>query len=132
MILRPSTYDWVQEQDEFPCRKSWILLNDFSKLFEMRLYILVRRLNEKFVPFSRLVLADILPQEIKPVLNMCDGGFLLGQLEAALFHKLLDERLDFFFQEFFRSSCDDEIIRISCEIHQRTFSRFYPGKVFHQ
>ena len=75
----------------------------------MCLYILVRRLNQEFVPFSCLVLADILPQEIKPVLNVCDGRFLLGELEAALFHELFDERLDFFFQEFFRSSCNDEV-----------------------
>jgi len=45
MILRPSTNDWVQKQDEFPSWKSWILLDDFSELFKMRLYILVRRLN---------------------------------------------------------------------------------------
>jgi hypothetical protein len=40
------------------------------------MHILLRWFNQQFVPLSRFVLAYILAQEIEPVLNMRDAGFL--------------------------------------------------------
>lgn len=53
-----------------------VLLDDAPKLFQVSMHILLCRFNQQGVPLSGFVLAYVLAQEIKSVLNMGDAGFL--------------------------------------------------------
>ncbi len=76
VILCPPTNDGIEHQDESPRRQRVVLLDDLPQLFQVSMHILLRWFNQQFVLFSCFVLADILAQEIEPVLNMGNAGFL--------------------------------------------------------
>ena len=76
MILRPPTNDGIEQQDQSSRRQRLVLLDDLPQLFQVGMHILLRWFDEQFVLLSRFVLAYILAQEIEPVLNMGNAGFL--------------------------------------------------------
>ncbi len=78
--------------------------------------ILLSRFDQQLVPFSRFVLAYILAQEVEPFFDMGDDCFLWRELQSAFPHELLHKGVDFLFQEFFRSTCDNEVICLSDEV----------------
>src|SRR5271170_937048 len=50
---------------------------------------------------------------------MRDAGLLWRELQATFEQEALDQWLDFILQQLFRASGDDEVIRISYEVHLR-------------
>jgi hypothetical protein len=76
MILRPPTNDGIEQQDQSSRRQRLVLLDDLPQLFQVSMHILLRWFNQQFVLPSRFVLAYILAQEIEPVLNVGNAGFL--------------------------------------------------------
>ena len=76
MILCPSADNRIEHQDESARRQRVVLLDDVPQLFQVSMHILLRWFDEQFVLLSRFVLAYILAQEIEPVLNMGNAGFL--------------------------------------------------------
>ena len=76
VVLHPSSNDGIKYQDQPPGRERLVLLNDVPDLFQVGMHILLRWFDQQFVPLSCFVLAYVLTQEIKPVLNMGDAGFL--------------------------------------------------------
>ena len=52
-------------------------LNDGPDLFQVGMYILSRWFDQQFVLLSCFVLADILTQEIEPLLDMRHAGFFV-------------------------------------------------------
>ena len=80
MILRPSSDDWIEHQDQSPGRQRLVLLDDVPNLFQMSMHILLCWFDQQFVLLSGFVLAYILTQEIEAVLNMSDAGFFTGKL----------------------------------------------------
>ncbi len=76
MILCPPTNDGVEQQDQSSRRQRLVLLDDLLQLFQVSMHILLRWFDQQFVLLSRFVLAYILAQEIEPVLNMGNAGFL--------------------------------------------------------
>ena len=63
-----------------------------------------------------VILADVLPQKIEPVVNVGYDRFLRGQFQSALCQKLCDDWFDFLFQQFFGCAGDDEVIGLSDQI----------------
>ena len=76
MILCPPTNDGIEQQDQSSRRQRLVLPDDLPQLFQVSMHILLRWFYQQFVLLSRFVLAYILAQEIEPVLNMGNAGFL--------------------------------------------------------
>jgi len=76
MILCPPPNDGIEHQDQSARRQRVVLLDDVPELFQVSKHILLRWFNQQFVLLSCFVLAYVLTQEIEPILNMRDAGFL--------------------------------------------------------
>src|SRR5438874_13354569 len=76
-------------------------------------YILAGRFDEQFPR----VLAEMLSQEIEAVLNRGEVGFRRRQCQPSFAEKLHHKRFDLVFQEFRRTPCNDEVVRIADQIH---------------
>ncbi len=76
MILGPSSDDRIEHQDQSARRERVVLLDDIPNLFQMSMHTLLRWFNQQSVPLSGFLLAYVLTQEIEPVLDMGDAGFL--------------------------------------------------------
>jgi len=76
MILGPSSDNRIEHQDKSARRQRVVLLDAVPNFFQMSMHTLLRWFNQQGVPLSCFVLAYVLTQEIKPVLNMGDAGFL--------------------------------------------------------
>ncbi len=75
VILRPSSDNRVEQENQPSSRERLVLLDDVPDLFQMSMHILLRWFDQQFVLFSCFVLAYILTQEIETVRNMCNAGF---------------------------------------------------------
>src|SRR5713101_6773118 len=69
VVVRPTANNRVEFRYQFPSRQGFVGLHDLSDFLKECFHILFRWGNEQLVPFSRLVLAYILTEEIKPLLN---------------------------------------------------------------
>src|SRR5260221_12326574 len=76
VVVRPTSNHRVEFLYQFPSRQGFIGLHDRSGFLKECFHILFRRSNEQLVSFPRLVLAYVLTEEIKSILNMCDDGLL--------------------------------------------------------
>ena len=76
VVVRPASNNRVEFRYEFAGRQGFVGLHDLPNFLKECFHILFGWGNEQLVPFSRLVLAYILTEEIKPLLNMCDDGLL--------------------------------------------------------
>lgn len=101
VIVRPTSDNGIEFRDQFSGWERFVGLHDVSDLFQEGGHILLRRLDQKFVPSSRFVLAYILAQEIKPVLDMRNERLFWGELQASFTQKCLHKWLHFLFQKPF-------------------------------
>ena len=69
----------LRRQDQSSRRRALVVLDDLPKLFQEGFDILLCWFDQQFVLLSRFVLAYILAQEIKSVLNMRDDRFSLAR-----------------------------------------------------
>ena len=76
--------------------------------------VLLGRLDEQF---SVGIFAHVLSEEIKAFLHVRSDRLRGGKFKPSLLKELLDEGLDLSFQQVFRSTGDDEIIRVTNEVH---------------
>jgi hypothetical protein len=63
------------------------------------------------------VLTYIVPEKVEALFDMSYAGLLLREVQSSDAKKLRNQRLYFVLQQLFRASGDDEVIRISNEIH---------------
>jgi hypothetical protein len=106
VVHRPAPNDRVQLADETPGRCALVVLDDASDLPQHRLDTLGRRLDEQLA----VVCADMLPEKVQSIRNVRDHRLLRREMEATLLQVHLDQRFDFFLQEFLRRSRNDEVI----------------------
>ncbi len=132
MIGRPTSNDRVEFRDQFPGRQGFVCLHDLPNFLKECFHILLGWANKQLVPFSHLVLAYVLAQEIKPILDMRDEGLLWRELETPFSQELFNKRLNFLFQKFFRSPSHQKVVCISYEVHKCSLSGFDLGEVVHQ
>src|SRR3989441_4197149 len=97
VIVRPTSNDRVEFRYEFPGRQGFVGLHDLPNFLQECFHILLGWGNKQFVPFAHLVLAYVLTQEIKPILDMRDEGLLWRELETPFSQELFNKRLDFLF-----------------------------------
>ncbi len=119
MIVRPTANLRVELIDQVGSRPTTCVLDNFSDAIQEGSNILLGRLDEQF-PVR--VSAHILPEKIKAALHMRDDRLRWRKFKTSFSQKLLDEAFDFSFQEFFRSTGDDEVIRITDEMNTRFFT----------
>jgi hypothetical protein len=60
-----------------------------------------------------------LAEEIKAVLHVRDDRLRWREFKTSFLQELLDEGFDFSFQQFFRFTGDDEVIRVTDEMNTR-------------
>src|SRR5207248_1399943 len=87
VVISPSPNLWVQLSNEITCCGLLVGLDDFSDVLEKGMDVLFRGLDEQF----SVILAEMLPKEVKTVFNRCDEGFLLRKLKPPFLHELLHE-----------------------------------------
>jgi hypothetical protein len=78
-------------------------------------HVFLGRFYQKFA----VILSDVHSEEVEPLLNVRDAGFLWRELQAPVAQKLLDQWLDFIFQQFLGRAGNDEVIRISYDVTER-------------
>ena len=66
------------------------------------------------------VTAHVLPEEIKAFLHVRDDRLRRRKFEPSFLQKLHNDGFNLSFQQFFRPAGDNEVVRITDEIHRRT------------
>src|SRR5262249_23995790 len=94
VILHPAPDNGIEQQDQFSSRRGWIGLDDCPNLLQKSTDTLLRRLYQELA----VVLAYVLAQKIKPVLNLRDAGLLFREFQSTRSQTLLHERQNFLFQ----------------------------------
>ncbi len=104
--------DQVEHLDQKLLFDRFIPANRRPDFFQEGVHVFLGRFYQKFA----VLLADVHSEEVEPLLNVRDAGFLWRELQTPVAQKLLDQWFDFIFQQLlnFRAG-DDEVIRISYE-----------------
>lgn len=125
--VRPSSNDRVQASYQVVCRDFSIGLDDLSEIREECLDVLFRWPGEELP----IVFTDMLSEKVKSVFNVRNPGFLLREFQSSFAEKCRDEWFDFILQKLFRDAGNDEIIRVSHQIHLLVHARhgFASGEV---
>jgi hypothetical protein len=116
VVVGPASDHGIQLDNQPRCRQCLVRFHCGPDLFQKRLYILLGRLDQQFVPFACLILAHILSQEVEAFFYLGDDCFLSRELQPPFPQELLHQRLDFIFKELFGSSGNDEVIGKSDEV----------------
>ena len=111
VIVRPSPYFGVECRYQPVCCSLFVILNDFSDVRKERFHVLLRRFNKELP----VVLTYMLPEKVKSLLDVRYPGFLFREFQSSWLQICYHEGFDFVFQDLFRVSCYDEVIR---EAHQ--------------
>ena len=90
---------------QIACCSLLVGLHDLPDFTEECLHILPGWFDEQFTS----VLAYLLSQKIKAILDMRNAGFVWGEFQSAFVQKLLHQRFDFLCQEFLRTTCNNEV-----------------------
>ena len=117
MVVGPTPNFWVELIDQIGSRHAKPSFNRNSDAIQEGFDILLGRLDEQF-PVR--VAAHVLSEEIKAFLHVRNDRLRGREFEPSLLKELLDEGLDLSLQQIFRSTGDDEIIRVTNEVHGGT------------
>jgi len=117
MVVGPTPNFRVELIDQIGSRQAKPGFNRSSDAIQEGFDIFLGRLDAQF-PVR--VTAHVLSEEIKAFLHVRNDGLRGREFEPSLLKELLDEGLDLSFQQIFQSTGDDEIIRITNEIHGGT------------
>ena len=115
MVVRPTSDDRVELSYQMQLTDGFVRLDEIPDFLQERVRVLFRRPYEQFA----VELAEILSEEIKPLVNMRDASLLRRELQSPFVHKLLDEGEDFVFQHVLGRTGDDEVIRIPNQVDFR-------------
>jgi hypothetical protein len=132
VIVGPTSNEGVELVYQCPGIYRFIRLYDVPNLVEECLDILLRRRYQQLALFTRLVLAHMLAQEIKPVLNLREACLLLREFQPPLPQELLDEGFDFVFQHHLRAASDNEVVRVPNQVDLGVVADFGLGKMMQQ
>src|ERR1700719_5120684 len=116
MIVRPTSNLWVELIDQIDGRHAMRSFDGSSDAIQEGSNILLGRLDEQF-PVR--VPTHALSEEIKAVLHVRDDRLRWRKFKTSFLQELLDEVFDFSFQQFFRFTGDDEVIRVTDEMNTR-------------
>src|SRR6267143_2348347 len=119
VVICPAPYFGVEFINQIGGRLAQRRFDDFSDTRQESFDILLGRFDEQF-PIA--VPAHVLSEKIKALRHGRDDCLRRRKFKPAFSQKLLDEELDFSFQQFFRFAGDDKVIRITNEIHRRIFT----------
>ena len=113
MIICPAPDDRVEQLDQKLLFDRFIPANRRPDFLQEVVRVLLGRFDEQLA----VILAEVLSEEVEPLLDVRDAGFLWRELQAPVAQKLLDQWLDFIFQHVLGRAGDDEVIRISNEVY---------------
>ena len=116
MIVRPTANLRVELIYQVGGRHAMRSFDDSSDAIQEDSNILLGRLYEQ-LPVR--ISAHVLSEEIKAVLHVRDDRLRWRKFKTSFLQELLDEGFDFSFQQFFRFTGDDEVIRITDEMNTR-------------
>ena len=116
VVIDPAPDDRVECANETLLTLAAVLSDHFPHFFQEVARILPGRLDQQFaVPF-----AQVLTEEVEPLVDVGDAGFLGRKLQASLAKELLHQRPNFFFQQLFRGAGDDEVVGVSHQVYLET------------
>ena len=78
MIVRPPPDDRVEPTNQIFLAGGFVRVDDSTDFLQERVRVLLRRLDEQFA----VELAEILSEEVEPLVNMRDAGFLWRELQT--------------------------------------------------
>ena len=123
MIIHPSPDHRVELTDQFHLAEPPTLAGELPHLDQEVMRVLLGGLDEQLAA----IFPEVLSEEVEPVVDMGDAGFLGRELQAPVAQELLDQRFDFIFQQLLGHAGDNEVIRISDEVDfGKDGSPFYP------
>ena len=125
MVVGPAPDDGVELTDQVGLAESAILANQSPHLFQERVRVLLGRLDEQLAA----ILAEVLSEEVEPLFDRRDAGFLGRELQTPVAQKLLDQWFDFIFQHFLGRAGDDEVVRISNEVYLSGWASRFPREL---
>ena len=112
VIPGPSPNDSVELTDQVSGGGLFVVLDDSSDFLQESLDVLLRRLDEQFA----VVLAYILAQKVEAVFDVRDDRLFGGEFKPSLLHEGFYQRFDLIFEQLFRDTCNDEVVRKSHKI----------------
>src|ERR1700679_468971 len=116
MVIHPAPDDRVELNDQVFLTGSAILTHQLPHLFQKGMRVLLGWPDNQLA----VKLAEVLSEEVEPLLDVRDAGFLWRELQAPVAQKLLDQWLDFIFQHVLGRAGDDEVVRIPNEVYLGT------------
>ena len=120
MIQGPTLYLLVEPNDHIACRCPTAIIPECCfDLVQKRADVLAGRL-EQYLAVG--ITTHRLPQKVKAVFAMRDAGFLVGEFKTPLGQEMFHERLDFILKQKPRCAGNDEVIRITDQMHPIPFA----------
>ena len=119
MIVRPTANLGVEVINQIGGRHAMCVFDDSSDALQEGSSILLGRLDEQF---SVRISAHVVSEEIKAFLHVRNDCLRRREFKASFLQELPDEGFDLSFQQFFRLTGDDEVIRVTDEIDTGFFT----------
>ena len=107
VIICPAPDDRVEHLYQELLFHRSVPANHRPDFLQESVHVFLGRFYQKFA----VILSDVHSEEVEPLLNVRDAGFLWRELQAPVAQKLLDQWLDFIFQQFLGRAGNDEVIR---------------------
>src|SRR5258708_36623630 len=123
VIICPAPYFGVEFINQIGGRLAQRRFDGFSDTRQEAFNVLLGGLDEQFLI---RVSAHVLSEKVKALRHRRDDCLRRRKFKPAFSQKLLDEGPDFSFQQFFRFTGDDKVIRITNEIHRRILTSKRP------
>ena len=111
VIVCPATDDRVEQPYQKLLFLAAIPSNQITDFLQKSVHVFLGRFNQELA----VIFAEVLPGSRTPA-QYASCRFSRGELQAPFGHELLDQWLDFIFQQLFREAGDDEVIRISYKL----------------
>src|SRR5713226_8248278 len=119
MIVGPTANLWVELIDQVGGRHAMCSFDGSSDAIQEGSNTLLGGLDEQF-PVR--ISAHVLSEEIKAFLHVRNDCLRRREFKASFLQELPDEGFDLSFQQFFRLTGDDEVIRVTDEIDTGFFT----------
>src|SRR5947207_3216451 len=113
MVIGPTPNNGVEMTNQVGLAGSVVLADTLPRLLQKHMRVFFGGSDEQ----PTLKLAEVLSEEVESVFDLHGAGFLRRELQAPVLQKLLDQWPDFIFQHFLGHTGNDEVIRISNEVH---------------
>src|SRR5262249_21154531 len=94
MIVGPATNDGVQQANQRCLADGLVRIDDSSDFLQERVRVLLRWFHQ----WLAIVFAEVLSQEIEPLVNMGDASLVGGEREPSLLQELLHQRANLILQ----------------------------------